>query len=303
MNLIEQATKRLEELERAGVEVPWAAARLGPNHLRPVSAEPQGLEPLRRESPPAAAIEPSGRPPLKATVSFDLERLRSAGYLVPDQVRSELAEQMRAVKRPLLKTARASGPGERGALVMVTSGLPGEGKTFCSVNLAMSMAMEIDTAVILVDADVVRPSVFDRLGITDMPLGMLDYLAGDTDQLQDVLVETNVPKLLLMSAGRSNARSTELLASNAMDRLIEQLASDYADHIVIFDAPPVLLTTESTVLASKVGQVLVVVQNGKTTKEVVQQTFAAIRNCPVVVSVLNQCEEDSDVRRYGHYYR
>lgn len=302
MNLIEQATKRLEELERAGVEVPWAAAKLDANRMRAILPDVPEAQPLRRE-PLTAAAEPAGRPPLKASVAFDLDRLRTAGYLVPDQIRSKLAEEMRALKRPLLKTARASGNGERGALVMVTSGLPGEGKTFCSVNLAISMAMEIDTAVILVDADVVRPSVFSRLGITDTPPGMLDYLTGDTDRLQDVLVETNVPKLLLMSAGRSNARSTELLASSAMDRMIEKLASDYADHIVIFDAPPLLLTTESTVLASKVGQVLVVVQSGNTSREVVQQSFAAVRNCPVVVSVLNKCEYDSEVKRYGYYYR
>lgn len=304
MNLIEQATKRLEELERAGVEVPWAAAKLGANRVRPVTTpgRADATELRRPESPAVVAAEPPSRLPLKTSLSFDLERLRSAGYLVPDQIRSQLAEQMRALKRPLLKTARGSSSGERGALVMITSGLPGEGKTFCSVNLAMSMAMEIDTAVILVDADVVRPSVFSRLGVTDTPLGMLDFLAGETDQLQDVLVETNIPKLLLMSAGRANARSTELLASAAMDRLLDKLTRDYADHVVIFDAPPLLLTTESTVLASKVGQVLVVVESGKTSRAVVQQSFAAVRNCPVVVSVLNKCEELAEGRRYGYYY-
>lgn len=237
-------------------------------------------------------------------VSFDLERLRGVGYLVPDQVRSEMAEQFRHLKRPLLKNARAkTGPtGLCSSHIMITSALPGEGKTFSAINLAMSMAMEVDTAVLLIDADVVRPSVFNRLGINIKPPGLLDLLTRDDLPLHEALVSTNVPKLTLMASGERNQRSTELLASTAMDKLLARLAVEYPDHVVIFDAPPLLLTNESPVLAAKVGQVVVVVEALKTRRTVIQQAFAALKNCPVVHSVLNKCDEATEGRRYGYYY-
>lgn len=327
MSIIEQATKRLEQLESAGVAVPWSAARLArrTTHAFPPSLQEPGLTaPVHAGSSKRDVLVPSGlrdatpvpqglaesvqatvtRPELQASVMLDLQRLRDAGYLVPDQVRSEMAEQFRHLKRPLLKNARAEVgmQGHRGTLIMITSAIPGEGKTFCSVNLAMSMAMEIDTAVILVDADVVRPSVFDRLGIDAKPVGLLDLLNSEELKLEDALVATNVPKLSLMAAGERSERSTELLASAGMDRLLARLATAYADHVVIFDAPPLLLTTESAVLASKVGQVVVVVEASKTPRDSIRQAFAALRNCPVVMSVLNKGNDPSDGRRYGYYY-
>lgn len=327
MSIIEQVTKRLEQLESAGVAVPWSAARMArgsaqarsstpreSEFMAPVSqgtSNPDALVPsdLRKVTPISQGVAESvratvSRPELQTSVTLNLERLRDTGYLVPDQVRSEMAEQFRHLKRPLLKNARveAGAQGHRGSLIMITSAMPGEGKTFCSVNLAMSMAMEIDTAVILVDADVVRPSVFSRLGIDAKPVGLLDLLNSEELMLEDALVATNVPKLSLMAAGARSDRSTELLASTAMDRLLARLANEYADHVVIFDAPPLLLTTESSVLASKVGQVLVIVEASKTPRDSIRQAFAAVRNCPVVMSVLNKGDDPGDGRRYGYYF-
>jgi protein-tyrosine kinase len=289
---------------------PRAAAAVVAAAVAPVSAAVATPAPARVAMPQAPVVsagtdaslaqraEPSTR------VSFDLERLRGVGYLVPDQVRSEMAEQFRHLKRPLLKNARAKiGPtGLCSSHIMITSALPGEGKTFSSINLAMSMAMEVDTAVLLIDADVVRPSVFNRLGINIKPPGLLDLLTRDDLPLHEALVSTNVPKLTLMASGERNQRSTELLASTAMDRLLARLAVEYPDHVVIFDAPPLLLTNESPVLATKVGQVVVVVEAAKTRRTVVQQAFAALKNCPVVHSVLNKCDEATEGRRYGYYY-
>jgi protein-tyrosine kinase len=328
MSIIEQAAKRLEQLERAGVTVPWSSARVGkagepaqPSTLQEAAKQavvarsgatptpPAAVSDLRnvRGAPATAAPDtPVPRPRIEPAtqVSIDLEMLRAAGYLVPDQVRSEMAEQFRHLKRPLLKNARAGSEASayRESLIMVTSALPGEGKTFCSINLAMSLAMEVDKAVVLIDADVIRPSIFARLGIDAKPPGLLDLLGRDDVRLQDALVATNVPGLSLMGAGARNERSTELFASAPMDRLMTLLASEYADHVVIFDAPPILLTTESPVLSSKVGQVVVVVEASRTERGAVQQAFAALRNCPVVMSVLNKCDAPGDGRRYGYYY-
>jgi receptor protein-tyrosine kinase len=326
MSIIEQAAKRLEQLERAGVTVPWSSARAGkagePAQAATlqdaakqavaarsgVAVAPAAVSELRNARSAQVAAAPDAfaraRTEPATKVMIDLEMLRAAGYLVPDQVRSEMAEQFRHLKRPLLKNARAGTEASayRESLIMVTSALPGEGKTFCSINLAMSMAMEVDKSVVLIDADVIRPSVFTRLGIDAKPPGLLDLLGRDEVRLQDALVATNVPGLCLMGAGERSERSTELFASDPMDRLMTLLAAEYADHVVIFDAPPILLTTESPVLASKVGQVVVVVEASRTQRDAVQQAFAALRNCPVVMSVLNKSDAPSGGRRYGYYY-
>jgi len=235
-------------------------------------------------------------------VRIDLLALQQAGYLVPTQSRSRLAEEFRQIKRPLLRNAHAEGAAQaRQSLVMVTSALPSEGKTFFSINLAMSLAMEVDSSVLLVDADVVRPNLLSRLGI-EARKGLLDLLTEERLALADVVVKTNVPKLSLLAAGSPSSRATELLASAAMDRLLTELVTRWHDRIVVFDSPPLLPTTEARVLASNLGQVVMVVEAARTPRKVVEQAFAAVAGCPVVMSVLNKCSEASRSHRYGDYY-
>ena len=318
MSIIEQATKRLEELARAGVDVPWAVAGMPERALPaagsstpPVETSPVSsvhrlegliapLAPKAAPRMPAVPVAPARR---SATVEIDLARLERAGYLVPTLARSELAEEFRQIKRPLLHHIQTADPASSGraSLIMVTSAVAGEGKTFCAINLAMSIAMEVDTSVLLVDADVVRPSVPTRLGLPQSR-GLLDVLADPSIDLSEVMLRTNVPKLSVLPAGTTNARATELLTSEAMDRLLTELATKYSDRVVIFDAPPLLLTTESKVLASRVGQVLVVVAASQTPRATVAQAFAAVESCPVVVSLLNRCRDPLQVRNFGYYY-
>jgi receptor protein-tyrosine kinase len=335
MNIVEQATKRLEELARAGVEVPWAAAGIangeiqarvtagtsGPAHRAPAddatpvsivrkleslhAAPPRAPEQAPLSAPEVTPETVPDRPPRRsAMVNIDLEQLERAGYLVPSKARSDLAEEFRHIKRPLLRNVYESGEAtvSRAPLIMVTSALPGEGKTFTAVNLAMSLAMEIDTSVLLVDADVVRPSVPKRLGFEANGRGLLDVLQDPAIDLADVMVRTNVPKLSVLPAGSPNARSTELLASASMERLLVELANKYSDRLIIFDAPPLLLTTEARVLASRVGQVLIVIEAARTTRKNAAQAFAAVENCPQVMSVLNRCHAPGELRSYGYYY-
>jgi receptor protein-tyrosine kinase len=234
-------------------------------------------------------------------VKLDFEFLRRGGVLVPSQARSDLAQQFRRVKSPLLRNARtATAAGSPpGQLIMVTSALSGEGKTFFSINLAMSMAMEVDTSVLLVDADVVRPGLFARLGIDTGAPGLLDLLTQPALRLAQAVIATNLPKLALLAAGAPHERSTELLGSVAMERLLSQLVHDYPDHIIIFDAPPLLTTTEAAILAPMVGQIVVVVEAQRTPRRSVEQAFAALGGCPVVLSVLNKSETKDDSRSYG----
>lgn len=319
MSIIEQATKRLEELARAGVDVPWAVAGLperAPPSVGPdssVDATPAStvrrLEGLNLPAAPVKAAaglpSPALRVPVRksASVEIDLVRLERAGYLVPTLARSELAEEFRQIKRPLLNHAQTADAANhpRASLIMVTSAVAGEGKTFCAMNLAMSIAMEVDTSVLLVDADVVRPSIPARLGLPQSR-GLLDVLADPGIDLSEVMLRTNVPKLSILPAGTANSRATELLTSDLMDRLLTELATKYSDRVVIFDAPPLLLTTEGKVLASRVGQVLLVVAASETPRATVAQAFAAVESCPVVVSLLNRCRDPLQVRNFGYYY-
>lgn len=329
MNTIEQAAKRLAELKRAGFDVPVpdmpgasatpapvaspvAAQTDVPSNAATATAETAVVPVAPSVARSASSVVPAARGTVVETlnsagrrsreVALDLARLEREGYLVPAQARSQLAEQMRIIKRPLLANARGESAQtlSRPNLIQVVSAMPGEGKTFFAINLAMSIAMEVDLSVLLVDADVLRPSVLARCGI-EPARGLMDVLQSPSIELHDVMLRTNVAKLSILPAGTANAQSTELLASGAMESLLDELAAKFSDRIVVFDAPPLIPTTESRVLASRVGQVVMVVEAGKTTHAQVSQAYAAVEQCPVVLSVLNRARGKSG-EAYGYYY-
>lgn len=318
MSIIEQAAKRLEELQRAGVEVPWAAAGLTRDEVDALAktahksgqgvilrAVPGG--PDEGAAPPLSAAEPAGdpAPPRRSRrVELALSSLGQAGFLVPGQPSGELADEFRVIKRPLIKNVQgdSAAPVERANLILVTSAMPGEGKTFTAINLALSIAMEVDKTVLLVDADVVRPSVMQRLGVDEpQARGLLDLLNDPALDLADVLLRTNIPKLTVLPAGTPCTHSTELLASAAMEQLLDELAHKYSDRIIVFDAPPLLATTESRVLAARMGQVVMVVEAEQTSRNTVAKAFATVESCPVVMSVLNKGRDSAGTYRYGYY--
>jgi len=184
-------------------------------------------------------------------------------------------------------------------MIMVTSALAGEGKTFTAVNLAMSLATELDNTVLLVDADVANPTLPTVLEFGSSK-GLLDVLTDRAIGLPEVLLRTNVPKLSILPAGTPHRRATELLASEAMERLIAEIANRYADRIVVFDAPPLLPTTESRVLATHMGQIVVVVEAGRTTHGALKQALATIESCPIVMTMLNKATRSEVGSYYGY---
>jgi len=255
-----------------------------------------------------AASGPEGAPtyalhvgPQSRSLDIDLLRLSRAGLLVPGSPRSQLEEEFRRIKRPLLENIRSQTTvrPHRANLIMVTSALPGEGKTQTAINLAVSIAMELDHSVLLVEADVIRPTTLARLGLTARR-GLIDLLENPAVTLPDVLIRTNIPKLTLLPAGPSSGRATELLASSGMDVLLEELASKYTDRVIIFDSPPLLLTSEARVLASHMGQVVMVVESDKTPVNSVKQAFSTLEDHPVVMSVLNKFKGPKG-DAYGYY--
>lgn len=319
MSLIEQAAKRLEELRRAGAAQPEASpaqAPAAPPHdpLPTPEALVRALEARKEKeaahegaaaagSAPTLRVAPAAEPPLlrparepaKAparaprSVAIDLERLKARGFVTPDAPQTQLAEEFRVVKRPILLNVRGTDGARvpRANLVMVTSAVAGEGKTFTALNLAISMAMEYDNTVLLVDGDVGHPGLPKLLGVPDSP-GLLDLLTDERLDVADALVRTNIEKLTVLPAGTPHRRSTELLASEQMAALLRELSSRYADRVIIFDSPPLLSTTEARVLASHMGQVLVVVAAQSTSHDKVTKALETIGNCEVVMTLLNK---------------
>ena len=313
MGLIEQAARRLEELRRSGVVIPdtWpteSSAGAGPQPANDVyGARSSGgnvPEPGSGHMAPAVPQRPpKASESVAREVRIDLVALADKGYLSPDRPRSRIADEFRVIKRPLLNNIVSGQRGSRGNppnLVMVTSSLPNEGKTFVSVNLAMSLAMELDKTVLLVDADVARPSVLQRLGL-EPTKGLLDLLTDSQLDFADVLLRTNVDGLSILPAGTSQDRATEILASDKMMSLLEDLSGRYPERIVVFDAPPLLPSTESRVLATHMGQVVFVVEAARTRSADIERALQTIESCEAVFPLLNKGHRSEVGTYYGYY--
>ncbi|MFO1217488.1 MAG: XrtA-associated tyrosine autokinase [Burkholderiaceae bacterium] len=295
--LIEQAMQRLERLRGAGVSPADTSAPERRTRKSP-SAGPRAVGAVG----PSKNDRPHGVDASRA-VTLNTDAMALARIFPPGTGPAEHAGQFRMIKRPLIKNvADLRNAGQpRANLIMVTSALAGEGKSFTAANLAMSLATELDHTVLLVDADVARPSLGRMLGFEPNE-GLLDVLEGKVD-LQEVLLATNIDKLTILPSGAPRPRATELLASDGMRALLEEMASRYADRIIIFDSPPLLLTTEASVLASHMGQIVMVVKADSTPQTAVQRALASIASHPVRLMVLNQVNRKSlGGAGYGYAY-
>jgi len=306
MSLIEQAAKRLEQLRQAGVDLPDQPPKIDPSVMvapryHQIQENSPGITDsplLKQQSLPEVA--PKATISKQADINFDA--IAAAGLLVPNATRSKMADEYRVIKRPLIANAMGKGVPRvpNGNLIMVTSALPGEGKSFTAINLAISIAMELDNTVMLVDADVARPSVLNMLGLPPAA-GLLDVVDQDSVDISDVLLRTNIAKLSILPSGTQHQRATELLASAAMVRLLHDMANRYPDRIIVFDSPPLLLTTEARALATHMGQVVMVIHAGQTDQSAVKEAVRTIESCPVKMLVLNQSQESSSAG-YGYGY-
>lgn len=251
--------------------------------------------------------EESAEPDVSEEVHrFPWSQLRPAGVLTPDAKRSQLAEEYRLIKRPLLMNIDKKGADivDNANLIMVTSSLPREGKTFSAINLAMSIAMERDRTVLLVDGDVAKPTAAKRLGI-DRSAGLIDLLDGSNIKISDVMVRTELPNFRVLPAGRHHHRATELLASEQMARFMAEFSQRYPDRVVIFDSPPLLLASETAVLSAGVGQIVMVVAAEKTTHHTVTEGLARLGDDKIIGLLLNKYRPSLGNRSgvgYGYGY-
>ena len=296
MSTIERVANMLGAVPHAYRKpAPEEAADLGAPDLIERAVSKQALQPEVREEripsepvnlvpapAPAADFRKSSR-----TINLDIAKLREQNMITPDGTRTPITEGFRRIKRHVLANLANPENGAATNLLMVTSPLAGEGKTFCTINLAVSIAMEIDRRVLLVDADVAKPSVPRVLGI-DAERGLMDILLDPSIELSDILLRTNIDGLSLLPAGTQHQHATEMLASEAMRTLLKEMAERYHDRIIIFDSPPLLAASEASVLATRMGQIVVVVEAGKTTETELKDALSRIESCNLAGLLLNK---------------
>lgn len=258
-------------------------------------------EPVRRDRPhsePAPpAPPPVAEPRRSREVQVDFSKLAAAGFITPDGPRTKVTEEFRLIKRTVL-ARRAQSDLPNANLILVTSSAPQDGKTFVSLNLALSLASERDLRVLLIDADLPKPSIPSILGI-EAERGLVDILTDDVD-MADVLLRTNIDGLTVLPAGRQHALSTEILASQRMARFVDEVARRYGDRIIIFDSPPVLATSEPSVLAQHVGQIVFVVRSESTDISAVRAALDIIGDAPVGF-VFNASRRQFGTAQFGYY--
>lgn len=290
MSLVETALKKLQQSAQQGKAAEAASvarAPSPPDRFAPVPPKPIPAPPTRQVAQ-------------HAPITVDREQLRAAGFLAPLDQERQIADQFRQIKRPLI--ANAAGRGAKkiqsGHLIMTASALPNEGKTFTSINLAMSLALEQDITVLLVDADVAKRHISRIFGLEKEP-GLLDALKDDTLDLESLIVPTDIPGLSILPAGNRTSIATELLSSSHMERTVARLGAHSPNRIVLLDSPPLLLTSESRAIAAVVGQVVVVVNAQSTPQQAVVDAVSHIPSDKSVGFILNQCNVRASE---GYYY-
>jgi protein-tyrosine kinase len=258
-------------------------------------------KPLKTVNPTVSAK--NEQPPVKEVAEIEWAHLSELGFVAPGDSNTKAIEEYRNIKRPIVNNAFGKGSVgiNRANMILVTSSLPGEGKTFTAINLALSIANERDRQVLLIDADVARPSVSRVLGIKSGP-GLIDYLDGQDMPFSDVIINTSMPGFRVVPAGKSHKHSTELLSSDKMALLAEELSRRYPDRIIIFDSPPLLAATQGEILAKLVGQVVLVVEAERTLQSMVMESVDKLASCDVVLAVFNKSNRNMDTGYYGYGY-
>lgn len=305
MSIIEKALEKLEKTDAAAANRPVAGeARLGtesaPNALGATNARELPVESIAQ--PDVGEALPGSR--TSTPFEFDLKRLRRAGILTEGAADRRLLEQYRLLKHSVLRRAfdhQSGKPNGHRNIVMVTSAVQGEGKTFTSINLAMTVAKEVNHSVLLIDGDMIRRGMSRLCGVDDRP-GLTDYLQNQRSNLSDYLLKTNIDSLTLLPAGAPTEEIAELAGSIRMRRLVQELASRYADRLVLIDTPPLLRDSSALVFAALAGQIALVVEAEKTPQHVVQDALETLPATDGVGIILNKSNQRfKSEYEYGYY--
>ena len=260
MSLVEQAIARMRNQANA------AAAKAA-------EAASASSAPAAPAAPIIGRVAATSKPAARITV--DKAALRANGYLAEEGKEKQFADHFRRIKRPLIEKAMSNDAVGEPRVIMITSALPGEGKTFTSINLALSMALERDVSVLLVDCDVAKRHVGEILGLKDH-VGLLDALVDESLDVESLVVETNLPGFSILPAGGRVETTAELLSSKRMRQLMAGLCLHNPRRVVLLDSPPLLITNEGRALLKVAGQVVLVMRAGHTPRHAVQDAVALL---------------------------
>ncbi len=307
--LLAPANKRGGRYRRqADVDAEAAAEAAKPAAGRPEIVVPEVIEPEACSSAHAPRQAPT---PVVAPVKFsgirhavDRQHLRDQGLIVPEGSVTGLLEEFRIIKRQLLlASAQLSQQGLGGAAqrVLICSPHPGEGKTYTAVNLALSIAAEKESEVLLVDADFAKPSVLSALGLPGGP-GLMDALADPSIDVADCVIGTDVPGLWVLPAGNATNSDSEYLSSNRTQAVLGRLTEGAPNRFVIFDSPPALAASPAAELAKYVGQAVVVARADRTGQGSLEDAISLLSGCPNIQLLLNAVHFSPSGRRFGSYY-
>lgn len=308
--------RRAHEVEDAEVSPVAETPPAAPVAATPVQDRPEVVVPeVLAEAPaPAPAVpavaEPASLPAAQA-VQFTGNRhpvkrshLRDQGLIVPEGSVTGLLEEFRIVKRTLLLNAsqlRQQGMGYESQRVLICSPHPGEGKSFTSVNLALAIAAEKDSEVLLVDADFAKPSILSMLGLPGGP-GLMDALAEPEIDVADCVIGTDIPGLWVLPAGNATTSDTEWLSHTRAREVLDRLVMGAPNRFVIFDSPPALAASPAAELAKYVGQAVVVARADRTGQGALEDAISLLSACPNIQLLLNAVHFSPSGRRFGSYY-
>ncbi|GGC10589.1 hypothetical protein GCM10011494_31640 [Novosphingobium endophyticum] len=306
-SLIERATGGfdLNSLIARPAPLPRETARRAPPPV--AEAATPATAPRNETAPVAEAVT---APPVEMARFRDEHRLidrdllREQGLIVPEGTVTTLLEEFRIVKRQLLVQSadlRRQKAGPSAQRVLITSPHPGEGKTYCALNLALSIAVEKESEVLLVDADFAKPSILSALGLPGGP-GLMDALMDESIDVLDCVLGTDIPGLWVLPAGDVSNNDSEYLSSSRTARVLDRLTQGAPHRMVIFDSPPVLAASPAAELAKYVGQTVVIVRADKTGQGALEDAVSLLGACPNIQLLLNAAQFSPSGRRFGSYY-
>jgi protein-tyrosine kinase len=243
LSLIENSLEKLRRASGAAKEP--AAAVLVPAAVRAESVATLELRPVHRRS------------------SVDLDRLRAAGYLPERSEERRFADYCHRIKRPLIDRALGSGATADARIILLSSALPGDGKTFVTLNLALSMARERDISLLLVDGDLPRAQITHLLGMQH-EAGLLTALRDDKVDVESLIHDTEVSGLEVLPAGSPPDGAAELIASSRMREVVARLSARNPRRLILFDSPPLLVSSEARALVAIPGQIVLVARTAHT---------------------------------------
>lgn len=298
MNKHSSMSGRGSLIERATQVYDFSAALRG-RAAPPVSVPADALPIPQPVAEPMARDVDAGAPAWTGPVQpIDREKLAEAGYLLPGGTVTAMSEEFRLVKRDLLSQLAGHPRGNR---ILICSAHSGEGKTFCAINLALSLAAEKDREILLVDADFGKPGIPQALGLTSGP-GLMDALADPSLPIEQCVLRTDIPSLSILPAGTRSNNDTEYLASARTDAVLRRLTEGRPDRVILFDSPPLLAASAAAVLASHAAIALLVVRADRTAESALRDAAGMLKGAGAVQLLLNGVRFSAGSRRFGSYY-